>query len=89
MIRRAALVSFVFYPDFYDAGYDYWKEWLKNQYDAGTPVTVQYQLTEPTIEELPYSEYLLETAQYETNIRIDCDEHLEPEIEVECKVLGR
>lgn len=61
-----------------------WKVWL-----SSNPLTVHYVLATPTIEELPYSEYLLETAQYETNIHIDCNEHLEPEIEVECKVLGR
>lgn len=60
------------------------KAWLSQN-----PLTVHYQLKEPTIEELPYSDYLLQTAQYETNIHIDCDEHLEPEISAKVKVLGR
>lgn len=68
---------------------DAWKQYLQDQYNAGTPVTIYYQLATPTIEELPYSDYLLEMAQYETNLFIDCDANLVPEIEIGCKVLGR
>lgn len=32
-----------------------WKDWLKNQYSKGMPVTVYYVLTEPTTEILPES----------------------------------
>lgn len=67
-----------------------WTQYLKSQYDAGTPVTVQYALATPVIEELTYSDYLLETCQYQTNIQFtELDEHLEPEIGVVCKILGR
>ncbi len=64
---------------------DEWRTWLSEN-----PVTVQYALATPAIEELPYSDYLLETAQYQTNIHFgDCDEHLQPQIVAQCKVLGR
>ena len=54
------------------------------------PVTVQYGLINPIIEELPYADYLLETAQYQTNIRmIGLNENLQPEITAQCKILGR
>lgn len=54
------------------------------------PVTVQYRLIDPIIEELPYSDYLLETAQYQTNIRMTgLNENLQPEITAQCKILGR
>ncbi len=53
------------------------------------PVTVQYGLIDPIIEELPYADYLLETAQYQTNIRMTgLNENLQPEIKVQCKILG-
>lgn len=78
--------SYLFFPNTFDIAdtLETWKVWL-----SSNPVTVHYVLATPAIEELEYSEYLLETAQYETNLTVDCDEHLEPEIEVECKVLGR
>lgn len=64
---------------------DDWKVWL-----SGNPVTVQYPLADPIIEELPYSDYLLETAQYQTNIRMTgLNENLKPEITAQCKILGR
>lgn len=54
------------------------------------PVTVQYGLIDPIIEELPYSDYLLETEQYQTNIRMTgLNENLKPEITAQCKILGR
>lgn len=54
------------------------------------PVTVQYGLIDPIIEELPYSYYLLKTAQYQTNIRMTgLNENLQPEITAQCKILGR
>lgn len=54
------------------------------------PVTVQYGLIDPIIEELPYSDYLLKTAQYQTNIRMTgLNENLQPEITAQCKILGR
>lgn len=59
-------------------------EWLR----INKP-TVYYAKDSLTIEELPYSDYLLETAQYQTNIRfVDLDEHLHPEIEAQVKCLG-
>lgn len=66
-----------------------WIDYVNGRYNAGNPIIVLYPLAEPVIEDLTYSDYLLQTAQYETNLHIDCNEHLEPEIEVECKVLGR
>ena len=62
-----------------------WKAWLSKN-----SVTVQYALATPVIEELTYTDYLLDTAQYQTNISfVGCDEHLQPEIVAGCKVLGR
>lgn len=74
----------------YDGDVDAFKTFLQNQYANGTPLTAIYALAEPVIEELPYSDYLLEMCQYETNINFaDCNENLIPKIEVGCKVLGR
>lgn len=64
--------------------------WLQAVYEKGEPFEILFELAEPVIEELPYSDYLLEMCQYETNISfVDCNENLVPEIEVGCKILGR
>lgn len=63
---------------------DYFKEWISNN-----NVIVQYALATPVIEELPYSDYMLDTCQWETNISfVDCDENLNPEITAIIKTLG-
>lgn len=53
------------------------------------PLTLLATLKSTVIEEIPYTDHLLSTAQYQTNIRFsDLDEHLKPEIEATVKVLG-
>lgn len=75
---------------FIDDSPEEFKTFLTDQYNNGNAVKIVYGLESPFIEELPYSDYLLSTAQYQTNIRfIDLDEHLQPQIEATVKVLGR
>lgn len=71
---------------------DEWKEKLKTAYESGIPFYVDYALETPTEELLTAAEVqgILRTHQYHTEIGFEgLDEHLEPEVEVKCKVLGR
>lgn len=59
-------------------------------YLAKNPIRILYCLKEPEIEELRYSDCILATAQYQTNICfVDLDENLQPKITAQIKVLGR
>ena len=62
---------------------------MSNTGELSTGAVVHYKLATPVTEELPYSDYLLDTCQWETNLFVDCDSHLVPEIEIGCKILGR
>ena len=62
---------------------------MSNTGELSTGAVVHYKLATPVIEELPYSDYLLDTWQYETNINfVDCNENLNPEITAIVKTLG-
>lgn len=62
---------------------------MSNTGELSTGAVVHYKLATPVIEELPYSDYLLEMCQYETNINfVDCNENLNPEITAIVKTLG-
>ena len=81
-------------PDFSDEekNPEILKSFLKEQYDNGTPVIVFYVLATPTEELLTADQVqgILRTHQYHTEIGWEgLDEHLEPEVEVKCRVLGR
>lgn len=62
--------------------------WLQDMYDKENPVKVMFVRQTPVTELLDYSDYILKTSQYETSFYFDdIEEHLQPNISVETKVL--
>ena len=61
------------------------KNWLTAQYAAGTPVTVQYQLATPTVEDLDYNE----VKTYYPFTQIYTNAEIQPTLEGSLKIIDR